>query len=59
MKDCTQYGLHLSVFVIANSQVLLLRYCISMDSPWPSLELRHFDEICLDKNGMSKPNFMS
>jgi hypothetical protein len=40
-------------------QILLLRFCVSMDNPRPSLELKHFDEICLDKNGISKPNFMS
>jgi hypothetical protein len=34
----------------------LLRYCIPMDNDWPSLDLKHFDDICLDKNGVSKPN---
>ena len=44
---------------ITDSHILLLRYCVSMDNDRPSLELRHFEEICPDKNGMSKPNFMS
>jgi hypothetical protein len=38
---------------------LLFRYCIPMDNDRPSLDLRHFDEICPDKNGMSKHNFMN
>jgi hypothetical protein len=32
---------------------LPFRYCIPMDNDRPSLDLKHFDEICLDKNGMS------
>ena len=28
------------------------RYCIPMDNNRPSLELRHFKDICPDKNGM-------
>ena len=32
---------------------LLLRYCIPMDNPRPSLDLKHFGAICPDKNGMS------
>ena len=37
---------------------LLFRYCIPMDNARPSLDLKHFDDICLDKNGTSKHNFM-
>ena len=51
--------LHIYNYEFTNSHILFLRICISMDNPWPSLELRHFDEICPDKNGISKPNFMS
>ena len=36
---------------------LLFRYCIPMDNDRPSLDLRHFDDICPDKNGTSKHNF--
>jgi hypothetical protein len=36
---------------------LLFRYCIPMDNERPSLDIRHFDEICPDKNGTSKHNF--
>ena len=30
-----------------------------MDNDRPSLDLKHFDKICMDKNGMSKHNFMN
>jgi len=33
---------------------LPFRYCIPMDKDRPSLDLKHFDDICTDKNGMSK-----
>jgi hypothetical protein len=32
----------------------LLRYCVPMDNDRPSLDLKHFEDICPDKNGMSK-----
>jgi hypothetical protein len=32
---------------------LLFRYCIPMDNDRPSLDLKHFDAICPDQNGMS------
>jgi hypothetical protein len=31
---------------------LLFRYCIPMDNNRPSLDLKYFEEICPDKNGM-------
>jgi hypothetical protein len=43
---------------LANSQGLLFRYCIPMDNDRPELDLKYFDDICLDKNGMSKWNVM-
>jgi hypothetical protein len=33
-----------------------LRYCIPMENDRPSLDLKHFEDICPDKNGMSKFN---
>ena len=42
----------LSVSSVVNLQVLLLRYCIPMDNDRPELELKHFEHICPDKNGM-------
>jgi hypothetical protein len=33
---------------------LFFRYCIPMDNDAPSQELPFFDDICPDKNGMSK-----
>jgi hypothetical protein len=33
---------------------LIFRYCIPMDNDRPSLDLKHFDKICPDKNGTSK-----
>ena len=38
---------------------LFFRYCIPMDNDRPWLDLKHFDEICPDKNGTSKYNFMN
>ena len=38
---------------------LLFRYCIPMDNDRPSLDLKHFDEICPDKNGMSRHNLIN
>jgi len=32
------------------------RYCIPMDNDRPSLDLKHFANICPDKNGTSKLN---
>ena len=36
----------------------LVRYCIPMDNARPELDLKYFDDICLDKNGASNCNFM-
>jgi hypothetical protein len=30
-----------------------------MDNDRPSLDLKHFDDICPDKNGMFKGDFMN
>ena len=38
-------------------RTLLLRYCIPMDNDRPSLDLKHFPNICPDKNGMFKPHW--
>jgi len=35
------------------------RYCVPMDCARPSLELKHFEDICPDKNGVFKHNFMN
>jgi hypothetical protein len=40
------------------STKLLLRYCIPMDNSRPTLDLKYFEDICPDKNGMSKHNFL-
>jgi len=37
---------------------LYFRYCIPMDNDRPSLELKHFEDICPDKNGMLRCSFM-
>jgi hypothetical protein len=37
---------------------IAFRYCIPMDNDRPALDLRFFDTICPDKNGMSKRNLM-
>jgi hypothetical protein len=36
----------------------LCRYCVPMDSSRPLLELKHFENVCPDKNGTSEHNFM-
>ena len=38
---------------------LLFRYCIPMDKDRPSLDLKHFGDVCPDNNGMSKCGFMN
>jgi hypothetical protein len=38
---------------------LPFRYCVPMDCARPSLELKHFDDICPDKNGMFKRHLMN
>jgi hypothetical protein len=48
-----------SIFNHKFTKVFHFRYCVPMDSARPSLELKHFDNICPDKNGASKPNFMN
>jgi hypothetical protein len=35
------------------------RYCVPMDCARPSLELKHFDIICPDKNGMFEHHLMN
>ena len=32
---------------------VVFRFCIPMDNDRPSLDMKHFDDICQDKNGMS------
>jgi hypothetical protein len=51
-----QYGLFFLSRAIANPyhDGLPFRYCIPMDNNRPSLDLKYFDDICPDKNGMSK-----
>jgi hypothetical protein len=33
---------------------LIFRYCVPMDNSRPSLQLKHFDAVCPDKNGTSQ-----
>jgi hypothetical protein len=54
-----QYGLFFSVSTLANSQDLLVRYCIPMDNVRPELDLKYFDDICPDENGTSNHIFMN
>jgi hypothetical protein len=35
------------------------RYCIPMDNDRPELEVKHFHDICPDRNGMSNRDFMN
>ena len=53
------YGLFPLVSTVEHSRGSLHRYCIPMDNDRPSLEFRHFRNICPDKNGMSNRNFMN
>jgi hypothetical protein len=54
-----QYGLFVWVYTVANSHYLLFRYCIPMDNDRPLLNLKYFDDVCPDKNGMSKFDIMN
>ena len=38
---------------------VFFRYCIPMDKDRPSLDLKHFGDVCPDNNGMSKCGFMN
>jgi hypothetical protein len=38
---------------------IAFRFCIPMDNNRPSLDCKHFHEICPDMNGMSKCNIMN
>ena len=38
---------------------IVFRFCVPMDNDRPSLDLKHFDYICPDNNGMSKCNHMN
>ena len=59
MIDCTRYGPYFSSSKVSNSQDLLFRYCVPMDNVRPSLDLKYFDDICPDKNGMTQHSFMN
>jgi len=37
---------------------IAFRFCIPMDNDRPSLDLKYFDDISPDKNGMSKCKYM-
>jgi hypothetical protein len=39
------------VFMIAITDGHTLRYCIPMDNQRPELDLKHFQDICPDRNG--------
>jgi hypothetical protein len=38
---------------------IVVRFCVPMDNDRPSLDLKHSDNICPDKNGTSKCNYMN
>src|ERR1700730_17881038 len=46
-------------FGYLRSQIHPLRYCVPMDNNRPSLDLRHFGDICPDENGTSKRDFIN
>jgi len=50
-------GLFFRVSTVVNSQghgcLSIVRYCVPMDNDRPSLDLKYFEAICPDKNGMS------
>ena len=49
----------LSASMVSNSRGLPFRYCVPMDNVRPSLDLKHFDDICPDRNGMTQLSFMN
>ena len=49
--DCMQFGLLCCSSGYASCNVLV-RYCIPMENDRPALDMRFFDAICPDKNGM-------
>jgi hypothetical protein len=54
-----QYGLDSRVFTIPTTDGDILRYCIPMDNQRPGLDLKHFKDICPDKNGASVSTFLT
>ena len=52
------YDLFLLVSTVGNSRGSLFRYCVPMDNDRPALEFTHFQDICPDRNSMSKCNFV-
>ena len=44
---------------VANSQSFVFRYCIPMDNHPPVIDLKHFNDIYPNKEGMSKCIFRS
>lgn len=46
-----------AIYACKFTRLLLFRFCIPMDKDRPSLDLKHFDDVCPDKNGMSKGSF--
>jgi len=48
-----RYGLFPCISTVTNSQKLVFRYCIPIDNNRLELDLKHFDEIFPDKNGVS------
>jgi hypothetical protein len=49
-----RYGLFLAYLHLQlETHKVTFRYCIPMDKDRPSLDLKYFEDICLDKKGMS------
>jgi hypothetical protein len=46
------YGLESRVFTIKETDGHILRYCVPMDNQRPQLDLKFYEDICPDKNGV-------
>ena len=52
--DYMQYGSSVASNVYNCSLHHTFRYCIPMDNRRPSLDLKHFNDVCSDQNGRSQ-----
>jgi len=52
VTDCMRYGLDSRVFTTTTTDSHVSRYCVPMDNQRPQLDLKFFDGICPDQNGV-------
>ena len=51
--DYMRYGLDFQVYTITTADDNIVRFCVPMDNARPQLDLKHYKDICPDRNGAS------